>query len=127
MMKLSKEILIGGMLALIFILFLAITIWKNLPSQHVKPTSSAITTVTPTQGSYTMTEVAKHNSASNCWFVINGKVYDVTSYEDQHPGGSQNIIGNCGTDATEAYKSIPKHGARADAELAKLLIGSLSK
>jgi hypothetical protein len=36
---------------------------------------------------YTLADVAKHNSATDCWMVINDKVYDVTSFIDEHPGG----------------------------------------
>lgn len=32
-------------------------------------------------------EIAKHNSPDSCWLVIHGKVYDVTKFLDQHPGG----------------------------------------
>ncbi|MCX6701676.1 MAG: hypothetical protein NTX96_00585 [Candidatus Zambryskibacteria bacterium] len=39
----------------------------------------------------TMTELAKHNSSQSCWLLISGKIYDVTSYLNQHPGNASNI------------------------------------
>ncbi len=35
---------------------------------------------------YTLDEVAKHNKKEDLWFVVHGKVYDVTKFDD-HPGG----------------------------------------
>jgi hypothetical protein len=32
---------------------------------------------------------------SDCWIVIKGKVYDVTSYVEEHPGG-ESILKNAG-------------------------------
>lgn len=48
-------------------------------------------------------EIGKHNSASDCWFIISGKVYDVTSYLPYHPGGAGAITTYCGADATDAF------------------------
>jgi hypothetical protein len=33
-----------------------------------------------------LAEVGKHNSAHDCWLVIHGYVYDVTSFLASHPG-----------------------------------------
>jgi fatty acid desaturase/predicted heme/steroid binding protein len=35
----------------------------------------------------TWEEVAKHNNSDDCWLVVDGGVYDVTSWISQHPGG----------------------------------------
>lgn len=37
-------------------------------------------------------EIAKHNSPTSCWLVIHGKVYDVTNFLDQHPGGRSILL-----------------------------------
>jgi cytochrome b involved in lipid metabolism len=36
---------------------------------------------------FTKAEVAKHDTVHDCWMIINGKVYDVTPFVDEHPGG----------------------------------------
>ncbi|MFA6177484.1 MAG: cytochrome b5 domain-containing protein [Candidatus Paceibacterota bacterium] len=77
-------------------------------------------------------ELAKHNSSQNCWLLISGKIYDVTSYINQHPGGASTIIPNCGTDATTAYdtKGRPNgspHSSNAEALLANYFIGNLNQ
>ena len=37
-------------------------------------------------------EVAKHNHKESCWIVIDSKVYDVTSFLRQHPGGAAILL-----------------------------------
>ncbi|KAH6914012.1 cytochrome b2 [Coprinopsis sp. MPI-PUGE-AT-0042] len=51
-------------------------------------------------------EVAKHNSRESCWIIVHGKVYDVTEFLDDHPGGSKIILKYAGKDATEEYEPI---------------------
>jgi L-lactate dehydrogenase (cytochrome) len=45
-------------------------------------------------------EVSKHNSRDDCWVIIDGNVYDVTDFLENHPGGEDIIIANAGKDAT---------------------------
>jgi len=58
------------------------------------------------QGSYTMEEIAKHNKDTDCWVVISGKVYDVTSFLIDHPGGKDAIMLFAGQDATESFDML---------------------
>lgn len=51
-------------------------------------------------------EVAAHSSRDSCWIIVHGKVYDVTDFLDEHPGGSKIILKYAGKDATEAYEPI---------------------
>lgn len=71
-------------------------------------------------------EVAKHRSAEDSWLVVDGKVYDVTSFVHQHPGGPL-IICAGGTDATVMYHTY-HFGvkARADLVLQKYYIGDFA-
>lgn len=52
------------------------------------------------------TEVRKHNSKQDCWVIIHGKAYDVSSFVDEHPGGSAVILKYAGRDATKAFDPI---------------------
>lgn len=58
-------------------------------------------------------EVAKHNTEQDCWFIISGKVYDVTAYINQHPGGRNQIIPFCGHDATTAFATKNGQGSHS--------------
>ncbi|KAI2780112.1 FMN-dependent dehydrogenase-domain-containing protein [Daldinia loculata] len=51
-------------------------------------------------------ELAKHNTPSSCWIVVSGKVYDVTPYLGDHPGGPAILVKNGGTDATVEFRAI---------------------
>ncbi|KAG7099346.1 hypothetical protein E1B28_001202 [Marasmius oreades] len=54
--------------------------------------------------------VGEHNTAKSCWVIINNKVYDVTEFLNEHPGGSAIILKYAGRDATLAYEPIhPKN------------------
>jgi cytochrome b involved in lipid metabolism len=73
---------------------------------------------------YTLDDVTKHASASDCWMVIDGKVYDVTKALDNHPGGPA-ILKGCGTDATQMFYGVKKHGGKARDMLQDYQIGLL--
>lgn len=76
-------------------------------------------------GSYTMAEVEQNASAESCWTVIDGEVYDVTEWIDQHPGGPERIQGLCGTDGTDQFEA--QHDGRSGPEnqLESFKIGDL--
>jgi cytochrome b involved in lipid metabolism len=98
------------------------------PVTNVNPTPSSSVkeeVKAPTVTSYTMTDVAKHNSESSCYTAINGVVYDVTSWIRQHPGGARAILSLCGKDGSSAFND--QHGGqrRPENELAGFKIGIL--
>mmetsp|Transcript_13202 Transcript_13202/g.37151 ORF Transcript_13202/g.37151 Transcript_13202/m.37151 type:complete len:136 (-) Transcript_13202:1793-2200(-) len=78
---------------------------------------------------YYTEEVAKHNTEGDVWMIIgndnNGgpKVYDVTRYLDDHPGGSEVLLDVAGQNADEFFEDIG-HSTEARKELAKYLIGT---
>lgn len=49
-------------------------------------------------------ELARHNTAEDCWTVINGKVYSISSYLSFHPGGAKILIDkSSGQDSTVLF------------------------
>jgi flavocytochrome c len=62
------------------------------------------------QKEYTMAEVAKHTSESDCWVVIDNQVLDVTNFLADHPGGKMAIMNFAGRDATEPFDMVHEEG-----------------
>lgn len=60
---------------------------------------------------YTTAEIATHASLNDLWVIIDDKVYDLTDYVDEHPGGTDAIAKNAGKDATVGFKG-PQHPSR---------------
>eukprot|EP00924_Labyrinthula_sp_SR-Ha-C_P015129 maker-scaffold_9-snap-gene-9.2-mRNA-1 protein AED:0.00 eAED:0.00 QI:303/1/1/1/1/1/2/82/514 len=51
-------------------------------------------------------EIQNHNTADDCWLVIHGKVWDLTSFLDAHPGGSKILLMFAGQVATHEFDKI---------------------
>ena len=58
------------------------------------------------------------------WFIIHGKVYDVTEFLDDHPGGPEIMKEHAGTDATEEFEEV-FHSDQARDQLKDYLKGDL--
>ncbi|CCL99240.1 uncharacterized protein FIBRA_01255 [Fibroporia radiculosa] len=59
-------------------------------------------------------EIAEHSSRESCWIIVHGKVYDVTEFLPEHPGGSKIILKYAGKDATAEYDPIHPPNAITD-------------
>merc|ERR1712241_1537252 len=57
-------------------------------------------------GGITLAEVAKHNTKTDCWVVVNGEVLNVTNFLSEHPGGELAILTFAGKDASEEFNMI---------------------
>jgi cytochrome b involved in lipid metabolism len=94
-----------------------------------QPAQATNQTPTPTSApkpqGYTMAQVQAANSASKCWSVVSGNVYDLTSWIGQHPGGASAIKAMCGVDATSVFQGQHGGQARPASELAGFKIGVL--
>eukprot|EP01117_Protostelium_nocturnum_P010234 TRINITY_DN3672_c0_g1_i1.p1 TRINITY_DN3672_c0_g1~~TRINITY_DN3672_c0_g1_i1.p1 ORF type:complete len:521 (-),score=254.01 TRINITY_DN3672_c0_g1_i1:40-1602(-) len=53
---------------------------------------------------FKMDEVSEHNKQEDCWVVIHGKVFNVTNFLDEHPGGSKVIMQYAGKDGTPGFE-----------------------
>lgn len=57
----------------------------------------------------TWLELKKHITKTDCWLLIEDKVFDVTPYLDEHPGGSDVLVKYAGRDSTDAFKNDVNH------------------
>jgi nitrate reductase (NAD(P)H) len=73
------------------------------PKKEIKMTKDGL------EKSITVDELRKHDGDENPWFVVNGEVYDGTSFLEGHPGGATSIIGAAGQDATDEFMAIRMH------------------
>ena len=60
----------------------------------VKERAEAATLVEalPTDKDHTLEEVAKHKTKEDCWIVVQGIIYNATTYLENHPGGPAWIL-----------------------------------
>ncbi|NXB00535.1 CYB5B protein, partial [Cnemophilus loriae] len=69
-------------------------------------------------------EVAKRNSNREAWLVIHGRVYDVTRFLEEHPGGEEVLLEQAGRDATESFEDVG-HSTDAREMLKQYYIGEV--
>lgn len=58
---------------------------------------------------HTLVEIKKHNSLKSCWIIHNNKVYDVTDFVADHPGGDDLILSHAGQDVAGVMKDPLEH------------------
>jgi len=124
----KKEIIFG----LIMVLIVGVGLFFVFNKKEEKKQKIEIKKVEqekPKKSSFSMSDVAKHNNKNDCWIVIDGKVYDVTSYIESHPGGEV-MVNFCGQDGSLAFATKGKnkpHSPAAYEILKTLYIGDLSQ
>jgi cytochrome b involved in lipid metabolism len=74
----------------------------------------------------TLDEVKKHNSADDCWSIIDGNVYDLTNWVESHPGGKERITAICGKDGTSSFLGKHSNSNSAKSQLTRFELGKLA-
>ena len=71
------------------VFFIVADLFSSFSSSNYKVLVSKTSKMATT---FSAEEVAKHNNRKDCWVIYRGKVYDVTNFLDQHPGGEEVLL-----------------------------------
>ncbi|KAJ6261300.1 hypothetical protein Dda_3969 [Drechslerella dactyloides] len=74
----------------------------------------------------TYTELLSHDTKEDLYVAIHEKVYNVTRFVDEHPGGEEVLLDVGGQDATEAFEDVG-HSDEAREILSGYLVGDLKR
>ncbi|KAF5795475.1 putative cytochrome b5-like heme/steroid binding domain, cytochrome b5, heme-binding protein [Helianthus annuus] len=75
---------------------------------------------------FVFSDVSVHNKTKDCWLIIDGKVYDVTPFMEDHPGGDEVLLAATGKDATDDFEDVG-HSDDARDMMHKYYIGEVDK
>ncbi|KAL4234596.1 Cytochrome b5 type B (outer mitochondrial membrane) [Mactra antiquata] len=73
---------------------------------------------------YTLKEIKEHNDSKSTWLVIHDKVYDVTKFLEEHPGGEEVLLEQAGEDSTDSFEDVG-HSTDARELMQDYLIGQV--
>ncbi len=104
---------------------ISIAVGLLIPIGLVAPT--AINAAPNTTKQITVKQVKKHNTQTDCWSIVNGKVYNLTDWVSKHPGGSIRIIAMCGTNASKAFNAQHAGQGSPATNLSEYQIGIVKK
>jgi len=74
----------------------------------------------------TLEELRANKSREKFYILVHGKVYNVTKFMDEHPGGDEVLLAEGGQDATEAFEDVG-HSDEARALLPGMLVGDFEQ
>lgn len=75
--------------------------------------------------SYTIAEVATHNTKDDAWIIVKNQVLDVSKWIYSHPGGEQTLLRFAGMDATDELRAFHDDWV-LETKLPHFVIGTVS-
>uniref|UniRef100_A0A3Q3G592 Cytochrome b5 n=1 Tax=Kryptolebias marmoratus TaxID=37003 RepID=A0A3Q3G592_KRYMA len=73
---------------------------------------------------YRLSEIEAQNSFKSTWIIIHNKVYDVTKFLEEHPGGEEVLREQAGGNATESFEDVG-HSTDAREMASSMVIGEV--
>ncbi|KAM3592953.1 uncharacterized protein V6R79_002503 [Siganus canaliculatus] len=73
---------------------------------------------------YRLSEIEQQNSFKSTWIIIHNKVYDVTKFLEEHPGGEEVLREQAGGNATESFEDVG-HSTDAREMAGDMVIGEV--
>ncbi|KAL8200380.1 hypothetical protein R6Q57_011719 [Mikania cordata] len=71
---------------------------------------------------FDLEDVSQHNNRKDCWVIINARVYDVTNFLNDHPGGDNVLLDVAGKNASEEFEEAG-HGSASRLMLDEYYVG----
>ncbi|PKX98396.1 cytochrome b5-like heme/steroid binding domain-containing protein [Aspergillus novofumigatus IBT 16806] len=75
---------------------------------------------------FTLQEISEHKTKKDLYLIVHDKVYDCSSFVDEHPGGEEVLLDVAGQDSTEAFEDVG-HSDEAREILEGLLVGTVKR
>ncbi|XP_067393607.1 cytochrome b5 [Emydura macquarii macquarii] len=73
---------------------------------------------------YRLEEIETHNHSQSTWLLLHHRVYDLTKFLEEHPGGEEVLREQAGGDATESFEDVG-HSTDARTLSESFIIGEL--
>lgn len=73
-----------------------------------------------------LSELNEHHTGKSTWIAIHDKVYDVTKFLEEHPGGEEVLLEQAGKYGTEAFEDVG-HSTDARELMEKYYVGDLAE
>nr|XP_031859814.1 uncharacterized protein CI109_004662 [Kwoniella shandongensis]KAA5526886.1 hypothetical protein CI109_004662 [Kwoniella shandongensis] len=115
--KNSNSLIVASVAAASLVTLLSFTTWPTLHADseiskktHQQESASSTKKTTTEPGRISAEELADHKSLKSLWVAVDGDVWDVTDFANQHPGGTEILVQHAGRDVTRIFKAIhPTH------------------
>ncbi|KAJ2958700.1 hypothetical protein NQZ79_g5730 [Umbelopsis isabellina] len=73
-----------------------------------------------------LAQIASHNTKKDIYVAVHNKVYNITDFIEEHPGGEEVLLDEAGKDATESFEDIG-HSDEAREILEKFYVADLDE
>ena len=99
------------------------TISRRYSSKMAKTKNESSSSKSSSKEEIGFAELCRHNKVDDLWLAIDGIVYDVTPFMDDHPGGGDIMLSAAGKDGTDDFEDVG-HSPHARELLKRFKVGT---